>query len=104
MKIIVQLVMKRYCYTVAGFPFDIFLPETIEINKALPNFIPFYSDDRNDYPIFNCKIYNEDCYKKINERKLIEKSESDLGTVRLYLCGNYYIADIDYGQNDYTHH
>lgn len=89
-------------FRIAGFFLSVSLPASYDINKLLPSFRNFM-EKRNDTekPLFNFSVIHAGQTLNIEERRLIEETDNDMGHLTLYaLPEGYYIEIIN---NDHSH-
>lgn len=96
--------MKNYRYRVAEFCFEVSVPESLDINRLIPSFIPFQCGMEAQEACVFCFMATEESVAGWEQEELmLEEMQNDLGYVQLYALTDGYGVVLRHTQKGTQH-
>ncbi len=94
--------LTDYYYKVGGLTFRLTLPDSLEVDKLLPSFLPFRSE-KDDSLLFSMTVNDTRHDHNVDDYKLLDESDNDMGHLRLYKGSMGYRVELSYISTAFTH-
>lgn len=90
--------MRTHRFVVGDLPFDCVLPETVDVRKVLPSFVPFVQSRPSGEADFTVKAVT--CLERDADWVPSERFTNDLGAVCLYRKAEAFLVELGYGPTE----